>query len=297
MAVITLLTDFGTQDEYVGTMKGVILSINPDASIIDITHSIEPQDITQAAYTIYSTYKYFPEKTVHVVVIDPGVGSNRAVVAVRKDQHTFLAPDNGVLTRVLEDDDINMAIKVDNPAYFLQTISRTFHGRDIFSPVAAHITKGIPLDALGSQIDKTKLVRLELAHPQITGDGELMCSIISIDHFGNLITNAEASLVNLLLKDNMPHNIDVCLGQKIIAGLSKSYSEAKPQNPLAIIGSNGYMEIALNCGNAQKYFHAKKGDTVVIRPKKLSKSRQNKLHRHFSGTSEGSMNYFEALFI
>ena len=152
MPIITLLTDFGVEDAYVGMMKGVVLSINPSAVIIDITHHIEPQNLIQPAYIINSYYRYFPENTVHIIVIDPGVGSDRSIIAVKMMEHVFLAPNNGVLTLLMDEGKVDALVRVENQRFFLKSVSRTFHGRDIFAPVAAYISKGIDIKKLGPSL-------------------------------------------------------------------------------------------------------------------------------------------------
>jgi len=173
MSILTLLTDFGTEDAYVGMMKGVILSINPQAVIIDITHQIDPQDLIQAAYIIKSSYRYFPEGTVHLLVVDPGVGSDRAIVALEMMGHIFLAPDNGVLTLLMDEGETDSIVSVENTRYFLESVSRTFHGRDIFAPVGAHLCRGLDIKNLGSPLDQQNLVHLKILKPYISGNNQL----------------------------------------------------------------------------------------------------------------------------
>ncbi len=268
MSVITLLTDFGTEDEYVGVMKGVILSVNPHATIIDITHSIDPQDLTQAAYMIQSSYKYFPKGSVHIAVVDPGVGSRRAIVAVRMKDYIFLAPDNGVLTLLTDTGDIDSVIQVENSEYFLQTVSQTFHGRDIFAPVAAHISKGLEINKLGPHAELKNLARLQISEPYISEHSELIGKIISIDRFGNLITNITLKYLEKFCKSYIKEDFEIRIGENKIIGLAESYASARPQTPLAIIGSRGYLEIAVNCGNAKSFLRAEKGNTVEVRSEK-----------------------------
>jgi S-adenosylmethionine hydrolase len=263
-SIITLLTDFGTDDEYVGIMKGVILSVNPFVSIIDISHHIAPQDLSQAAYLIKSCYRYFPERTVHVVVVDPGVGSDRSIIALKMKNHIFLAPDNGVLRHLMDEGGIESIIHVDNSSYFLKPVSRTFHGRDIFAPVAAHISKGVEIKKLGTPIDKNDLVNLSIQKPYISDKGEIIGTIISIDRFGNLITNIDLDSIKMLDKEGMGKRLEVRIGENKIIGLSLSYKSVRSQSPLAIIGGRGYLEIAVNCGSAKQYFMAKKGDTIRV---------------------------------
>lgn len=263
-AIITLLTDFGTTDEYVGIMKGVILSINPCAKIVDITHHIDPQDLIQAAYSIKSSYKYFPEGTVHINVVDPGVGSGRGILALEAMGHIFLGPDNGILTLLLEDENISSIIRVENTSYFLNSVSRTFHGRDIFAPVGAHISMGLGIGKLGTPIDKKESVSLSIQKPHISGEGDLVGTIVRIDRFGNLITNIDLTTLKKLCIQDLKKKVGVKIGDHIISGVSKNYESASSQTPLAIIGSFDYLEIAVNCGNAGTYFMAKKGDAVKV---------------------------------
>ncbi len=268
MPIITLLTDFGLEDEYVGIMKGVILSINPSAAIVDITHQVSPQDIIDAAYRIKSYYKYFPEKTLHLVVVDPGVGSCRPVLAAKIDGHYFLAPDNGILTPLLDNGYIDNLVFVENADYFLDSVSQTFHGRDIFAPVAAHISKGVEIMKLGRPASIKSPVRLSLKKPFITDKNELSGIIISIDRFGNLITNIDCEILKKIkprtCDSEKNEKIKFIIGDRTITGLSKSYNSVAPKTPLAIIGSRGYLEIAVNCGSAKDFFHASRYDIIKI---------------------------------
>lgn len=264
MSIITLLTDFGTDDAYVGIMKGVILKVNPTVTIIDITHAIEPQDLIQAAYLAGDYYKYFPEKTVHIVVVDPGVGSDRAIIALKIREQIFLAPDNGVLTRLLDCSGVAGIVRVDNTQYFLKPVSKTFHGRDIFAPVGAHLSKGLQLMDVGAPIDPDKPVRLSLPQPFISKDGNIGGTIISIDRFGNLITNISWNYFRHHFPAAGEETLKFKIGGRFIKGLSPTYKSARQNKPLAIVGSRGYFEFSVNSGSAQQYFGAKKGDRVEI---------------------------------
>jgi S-adenosylmethionine hydrolase len=264
MSIITLLTDFGIEDAYVGTIKGVILSVNPSAMIVDITHQIDPQDLIEAAYVIKSSYRYFPKGTVHVIVVDPGVGSDRAIVALEMMGHIFLAPDNGVLTLLMDEGRIDSITRVKNSHYFLEPLSQTFHGRDIFAPVGAHISKGVDLKKLGSGLDRNDLVHLSIRKPSITDEGELVGTIVSVDRFGNCITNIDLNCLEKFYKPGFEKNLVIAIGEYEIKGLSKSYDGVGLNQPLAIIGSLGYLEIALNCGRASRNFGAQKGDTIRV---------------------------------
>jgi S-adenosylmethionine hydrolase len=264
MPVISILSDFGTDDEYVGVMKGVMLSICPSVSIVDITHQIAPQDIHQAAYLIPSYYHFFPEGSVHIVVVDPGVGSQRSILAVNHRQHFFIAPDNGVLTLLLNAEKSDTIIRVDNSDYFLEPISSTFHGRDIFAAVGAHLSCGTKLDAFGARTDVTDIVCLKDLNCRISQTGELIGKIVSIDRFGNLITNIDSiSLANFCQTSTLKH-LQIHIGAAAISGLSRTYSDAAPEALLAVIGSRNYLEIAVNGGSAKENLKAHKGDPVRL---------------------------------
>lgn len=263
MPVISLLTDFGLSDAYVGIMKGVILSKAPNVGIVDISHRISPHDLVQAAYLIDSAYHYFPSGTVHVVVVDPGVGSNRAIIALEAAGYYFLAPDNGVLTRILEKTTVTAAVKVENRSFFLETVSRTFHGRDVFAPVAACLALGGDIRELGGGIAPDNLVHLPLPNPRITQTGELMGAVIDIDRFGNLITNIDEGLIQYLCQKS-GSVVTVGSGRMKIYGLQTSYADVSPGEGLAIIGSRGTLEICVNRGSAEDFFSAAIGDTVMV---------------------------------
>lgn len=265
MPVIALLTDFGLSDPYVGIMKGVILSICPPVSIVDISHDVDPQDIRAAAYLLDAAYPYFPENTVHTVVVDPGVGTGRAVVAVQSAGHYFLAPDNGVLTRVLEGSVLQHAVRIENPEYFIQPVSRTFHGRDIFAPVAAHMASGRPLDAFGPRISGEDMVQLEMPAAYFSEKGELVGSVITADRFGNLITNIPENLVQQLAAGADEKGLRVQVGPYEIKGLSASYQAVSPGDLLAIIGSRGYLEISVNRGDARAFCGVDKDAAIAVK--------------------------------
>ncbi|MDX9788837.1 MAG: SAM-dependent chlorinase/fluorinase [Desulfobacterales bacterium] len=262
MAVITLLTDFGFDDAYVGIMKGVILSKAPSARIVDISHRVLPHNLLQAAFLLDSAYAYFPKGTVHTVVVDPGVGGNRAIIAVEAAGFFFLAPNNGVLTPVLNKVTVSNAMLVENHALFLEPVSRTFHGRDIFAPIAAYLSEGGNIRLLGPCIAPAEAVRLEIPEPVLFETGELIGTIIDMDRFGNLITNISKEH----LKTHFPKmhsQIFIRIGKTNIAGLSKSYSDVSTGYPLAVIGSRGYLEISINCGSAKDFFSVTIGEHIA----------------------------------
>jgi S-adenosylmethionine hydrolase len=264
MSVITLLTDFGTNDEYVGLMKGVILSINPSATIVDVTHGINRQDVVQAAYTIYSGYRYFPAGTVHLIVVDPGVGTQRRLLALKVENHIFIAPDNGVLSLLLRDRNVSSLNQIANPKYFGDSVSRTFHGRDIIAPVGAHIANGLDLSVLGPEIDVSNAVCLDKLDARCTKRGELKGEVVAIDHFGNLITNIKSEQLTKCLRAGSHARVQIRLGSHLIGGLVETYANMPAQTPAALIGSRGYLEIAINKDNAAQRLNAQKGDDVWV---------------------------------
>ena len=265
MSIITLLTDFGTHDAYVGVMKGVILSINPSAVVIDVCHDVDPQDLIGAAYLINSFYRYFPKGTIHIVVVDPGVGGDRAIIAVELAGHFFLAPDNGALTLLMDENDVDTVIRVENPRYFLSTVSHTFHGRDIFAPAASHLSKGVRIDQLGSALSPKDPVRLSISKPHLSEKGELIGSVISIDRFGNCISNIDESRLKEFIQTGPEKTLEIQVDKTVIKSLSQSYLNAARSDPVAVIGSFGFLEIAVNCGNAGRRLKISRGDTVAVR--------------------------------
>jgi hypothetical protein len=264
MSVITILSDFGTDDEYVGVMKGVMLSVCPSVSIVDITHQIDPQDIHQAAYLLPSYYHFFPERTVHIVVVDPGVGSQRSILAVSHREHFFIAPDNGVLTLLLNAEKSDTIIRVGNSDYFLEPLSSTFHGRDIFAAVGAHVSCGTKLDELGARINVKDIVRLADLNCRISEIGELIGKVVSIDRFGNLITNIDSISLTAFCQTGALKRPQIRIGSFVISGLSNTYTDAAPAAPLALIGSRSYLEVAVNGGNAKENLKAEKGDPIRV---------------------------------
>ena len=257
--VITLMTDFGTSDHYVGVMKGVILNINPQVEIVDITHTIPPQDVHAAAFLIDSAYRYFPTGTVHVIVVDPGVGSERRAIVCRTEAAYFVCPDNGILTHILREEERIHAVALKNSAYFLPQVSNTFHGRDIFAPIAAHLSRGIPIDKLGSPVAQP--VQLSIPKPQVT-DKAIIGQVIWIDCFGNLVTDISQEILESLEEQN---SIVICAGSARIDHLNRSYAESAVGETLAIVGSFNRLEISINQGNAAQALGLKRGDRITIR--------------------------------
>lgn len=275
--IITLLTDFGEIDSYVGAMKGVILNIIPDATLIDISHNVAPQNIRQAANIIANVYQYYPTHTVHLVVVDPGVGSERKPIAMRTPAGIFIAPDNGVLTYVSEGVDNWKAVALDNTEYWLPGASHTFHGRDIFSPAAAHLANGIPLENMGSPQDKIKtIVRAPLKISENTIQGE----VVRIDHFGNVITNIQpitwigTHSLELNLS-RIEHNrkplqfsanqVHISFSWHTIKTIHQNYSQVEVGQAVAIIGSYGELEISVNHGSAADKLGIREGDPIILK--------------------------------
>jgi len=264
MATITLLTDFGLEDAYVGIVKGVILTTNPTATIVDITHSISPGDVARAAYLLETSFGYFPPGTVHVVVVDPGVGSERGIVAVDMGGQRFLAPDNGVLTGVLPGGAAGRAVSVENPRYFLPTPSRTFHGRDIFAPVAAQLSMGLDLEMLGPAVDCRALVRLNRPAPALADGRGITGMVVVADRFGNLITNIQGGDLPGICGGAGACELKIQIGSQTIHGLSDTYASVASGAPLALVGSTGRLEISINGGSAVQVFGGGPGIEVRV---------------------------------
>ncbi len=248
--LITLTTDFGLSDEYVGVMKGAIYSKHPEATLVDLTHAIRPHDIRQAAVVIACSFHYFPAGSIHVVVVDPGVGSNRRIVLLEGAGHFFLVPDNGLASLLFPC--LTKAYHVNKSNLFLVPVSDTFHGRDIFAPVAAHLAAGLPAHKTGPEISLNSLSQLPLPEPKLT-DSSLCGMVIDIDHFGNIITNIDRQTLNKFCRDNKA-DVDVLIGDQTLHGIHSTYADVPPGSPVVCVGSRNFIEIGLNQGNfAQKY--------------------------------------------
>ncbi len=256
MPIITLTTDFGLADGYVGTMQGVILSIAPEATLVDLSHQVPPQDVRAGAFVLYQAVPFFPPDTVHLVVVDPGVGSDRRALAVRTSQGVFVAPDNGVLSYVLASANVDEAVSLTNPAYRLPEVSTTFHGRDIFAPAAAHLAGGVPLSELGPRA--INLVRLPPPGPEFTPEGDLIAHVMHVDHFGNLILDVTAG--------DLVGEVTFELAGRKIEALSSTFADVEPGELVAYVGSTrDHVEIALREGDAAREMGLGIGDEVLIR--------------------------------
>jgi S-adenosylmethionine hydrolase len=271
LSIITLTTDFGSADGYVGAMKGVILGIAPQARIVDITHQLLPQNVRAAAWVLHNVVPYFPKHAIHVAVIDPGVGSTRRALAVRTATALFVGPDNGVFSYVLPtiahrtnqersnapfDKEADTEIFcLDNPRYWLADVSRTFHGRDIFSPVAAHLAAGVPLEAMGTPISDP--ITFPFPQAKTLEDGTIHGEIIYQDHFGNLISNVSGAWLA-----GQHWHIHIA-GRRVI-GPSLTYAAVRPGELVALVGSSGQLEIAVRDGSAAHHLDAGPGEPVVV---------------------------------
>jgi S-adenosylmethionine hydrolase len=262
--IITLTTDFGLEDEYVGVMKGVILGRAPAATIVDLSHAIERQNIRQAALLIGSVYKFFPDRTIHVVVVDPGVGSRRKLILLQAEGQLFLGPDNGVFGLLLEAKGFQAAYEVQCERYYLRPVSSTFHGRDILAPVAAQLAAGLDPAAAGPAIACQALKKIELCRAEIDRlKSTITGEITGMDHFGNLATNIETgSLDDLFGKDKS--SLRVMLRGRIVAGIQGTYGDKAPGEVMALCGSRGFLEIAVNRGSAAILLGAGIGDRVSV---------------------------------
>ena len=261
-SIIALLTDFGTHDWYVGLMKGVILGVNPSARIVDISHSVPRHSITAASFALIASYRYFPEGTVFVVVVDPGVGTRRRIVCVQCAARLFVAPDNGVLTGVISKEGYETMVIVENHEFFLREVSSTFHGRDIFAPVAGHLSRGLSIKRLGPETEEFH--RAELPEPEIR-EGSILASIEWVDSFGNLITNCpRESVADLGARYGA---VVVRLKDGLEVEMQETYESAATGEPMGIIGSSGYLEVSVREGDASGMLGLTIGDRIVIKAK------------------------------
>lgn len=275
--IITLLTDFGENDSYVGAMKGVILSIVPDVQLVDISHQVNPQDIQQAASLVANVYKYYPPHTVHVIVVDPGVGGRRRPIAMETPRGRFVAPDNGVLTRIQQQEPEATVVALENRRYWRPDPSHTFHGRDIFSPVAAHLARGVALRELGPVIDdlvQSPIPAIEVRPGFVRGE------VIRVDHFGNAITNiahldwADDRTIEFRplapgVAQDSPTRFNatearIMFGWHTLHGFHQTYSQVPVGQAVVLIGSSGELEVAVNRGSAHSKLSLKVGDPVTL---------------------------------
>jgi S-adenosyl-L-methionine hydrolase (adenosine-forming) len=259
LSVISLLTDFGTADYYVGAVKGAILSINPKAVIADITHEIAPQDIADCAFTLLAAYKTFPAGTIHVGVVDPGVGSTRRPIVVSANKQFFVGPDNGLFTYIYDREPSHQVFHVTAEKFFRPDPSSTFHGRDIFAPVAAALSNGVQPREFGPKITDPVRMPVSLA-PEVLKNGDVRARIIHIDRFGNCVTNITRDLIDSRQQPTLLFN------RKLIRSFKSFYADGigSPNELFAIWGSAGFLEISMNGQSAALKLRAKSGDPVIL---------------------------------
>ncbi|MDL1872765.1 SAM-dependent chlorinase/fluorinase [Deltaproteobacteria bacterium PRO3] len=256
--VIALLSDFGLQDHYVGAMKGVLARLAPNAKVIDISHQVPPFDRVLGGLLLYQSYRYFPRKTVFVAVVDPGVGSARKPILAESEDYFFVGPDNGVLAMALAEQKIRRIVHLNNPKYFLQPLSATFHGRDLFAPVAAHLSQGLSVEFFGTEL--TDYERLPDFVPAFSAD-RIEGRILAFDRFGNAITNLAKGFVQ---RHHHGSEWNARVGGLELKGLKSCFSEAAPGEALLYFGSGNLLEIAVNQGSAEEKLGLKRGDSVLI---------------------------------
>ena len=256
MSIVTLTTDFGLRDPYVAAMKGVLYSECPSVEVVDLTHDIAPQDILEAALFLAGAVPYFPPGSVHVVVVDPGVGTGRRPVVVLAGKQLFVCPDNGLLTLFTREHPVEEARVISNPAFLRHPVSPTFHGRDVFAPTAARLACGAALEKVGEPAGD--LVQLDVPRPERQGEHRICGAIIHVDRFGNLITNIPQGLLP------GEKEVSVRIGAHCLAGLCTTYADVATGRPLALIGSSGYLEIAVREGNAGAQLRIARNAHIVI---------------------------------
>jgi S-adenosyl-L-methionine hydrolase (adenosine-forming) len=261
--VITLTTDFGLQDHFVGTMKGVIANINPEALVIDITHNVAPHDIFQAAFVLKNFYPYFPPTTIHVAIVDPGVGTNRRALVVSSEKGYFVAPDNGILSYLFAEGQVGEVREITADHYFLKPRSGTFDGRDVFAPVAAWLTKGVTPAAFGEVITDYK--KYDLPQPTLAGQGVWRCRIIYVDRFGNLVSNLTREKFKEYLDASEKRRFAFQVGEQIVSKISNSYAESEKNELIVLFGSSGFLEFSVNRGNASKLTSLVAGKDILFK--------------------------------
>ncbi len=261
-SIITLTTDFGTRDYFSGAMKGVILGIAPDARLVDISHDVPSHDVWGAAYLIGAAYRFFPARSIHLVVVDPGVGSQRRPILAVTDRHYFVAPDNGVLSFIYRDPGLSRVIHITSEHYFLPSEGSTFQARDIFAPAAAWLLKGVEADKFGEEI--TDYARFNIPAPRKEGEGVLAGEVVYTDKFGNSITNISMSDLRGLAGPSGGDSFKIAVGEMVIEGLSPFYASVKRGGTGVVVNGNGFLEVFVNQGDARRAMGIKRGDGVRI---------------------------------
>ena len=259
--IITLTTDFGSNDHFVGVLKGVILDIVPEAQIVDICHFVQAYDVLDGALTVSQAYSYFPNRTVHMVIVDPGVGTARRPIVASCDKYHFVAPDNGVLSLVYARESRMHVRHITAEHYFRQPISNTFHARDIFGPVAAYLGKFVDSHKFGDEIED--YVKFAAPRPKAAGDNRIRAVVLKVDRFGNLVTNVTPADIPALFAEKPPE-FKIVVGSREITDIRSAYAEGGPGEVFAILGSMGYLEIVANRAAAAQITGASKGSEVSI---------------------------------
>jgi S-adenosylmethionine hydrolase len=259
-SLVALLTDFGQQDSYVGVMKGVILSLAPQATLVDLSHSVPPQDVLTGAWMLHISWRYFPEGTIILAVVDPGVGSTRRAVAFRAAGRAFIGPDNGLFSYVLATATPERAVILDNPKYQLPSPSPTFHGRDIFAPAAGNLVAGVTIDQLGASLDLSSLVRLPLPRAEWRA-GMLVAHVLHIDAFGNAILDIDPAQTDDILRNSAA---EALVGWRRISQHVRTYAEGSKNECALLRDSSGHLAIILREGSAAQMLHLRRGDEVRI---------------------------------
>jgi len=256
--LVTLLTDFGTNDHYVASIKGPILCVNPRCTIVDISHEVKPHDIREGAFILANAFRFFPEGTIHLCVVDPGVGGPRRPILIESNNYFFVGPDNGLLSIASRQNGIKEIIGLTEMRFFRPEVSQTFHGRDIFAPVAGHLSLGVRPRAFGKRIDS--FIEIELKKPDVKGE-TMTGEVLHIDRFGNLITNIVEKKFYPFIKDR---TFQIRAGNKTVNALKRGYWEGKKGEVIALVGSGGFLEIAIREGSAGKRLKLKRGDQIRI---------------------------------
>jgi S-adenosylmethionine hydrolase len=257
--IVTLLSDFGTRDHYVAAVKGVLLGINPALNVVDITHQVTPQSIQQGGFLLASAFRYFPEGTIHLAIVDPGVGTERLGLAAATKRYLFVGPDNGLFDRAFALDPPQLVVALQNPDYQLPQSSATFHGRDVFAPAVGHLSLGLPLEKLGPRVTYRMRFSEDLV---LTDQQELQGEIIHVDHFGNLVSNIQLPTE---LSLTQPRSLQVFLADAEVLIGPQTYEQAPPMQPFALRGSSGFLEVAVRNGSARELTGQDVGAVVWVR--------------------------------
>jgi S-adenosylmethionine hydrolase len=259
--IVSLTTDFGHNDHFVGVLKGVILKLAPEAEIVDISHEVRPYDILDGAFTLAQAYRYFPNWTIHLVIVDPGVGTARRPILANSDHHWFVAPDNGVLSFMYAQEPDHRVRHITSEHYFLSPVSQTFQGRDIFAPVVGWLARGVEADKFGDVV--TDYVRFAPPKPKALNETTLQGVVIKVDRFGNLITNITPEDVPRLFQENPPA-FKMTVGKGEVTKLNLNYAQSPAGEVFIIVGSSGYLELSTNRGSASRLLQADRGAPVGI---------------------------------